>query len=85
MDGFLVLVLTFEDERVVVSEVLHIINEYLEVDGDVLLEGVQQFDVGLLESLLGDVDQQSIRLALPDLQQEVHFYPPEDEVEHVHS
>lgn len=52
MDCFFVFVLSLEYKGLVVSEVFHVVDEYLEVDCDVFLERVEKLNVRLLEGFL---------------------------------
>jgi hypothetical protein len=80
MHDFFVLLLLLEDKLVDVLEVLHIIQNALEVAGHVFLQGTKGLYVPFLKSLFRHMDEGASLLDLNDFLKKVDLDSTEDEV-----
>lgn len=85
VNDFLVTGFAAEDQFVDVLEVLEFVEDYSEVAGEGVFEGVKHFELGFFDGLLVDRDGLALLLALDDFQDEVDFQLAKNIVEHTHS
>ena len=82
MDDFLVFLLTFEHQFVDVLEVLHIVEERFEIEGDVFFQGTQGLYIAVLQGLFRDRNHGTDLLHFHNFLKKIDLDPPKDKIHH---